>query len=89
MQTCKYSYGSELWSLPTEGELLADIRQYQRLVGRLIYLTLSNPDITYAVSVVKSISVFMMKTSLGCSPLKLNSKAPEVRGRERITLHQR
>lgn len=31
------------------GEPLKDPRQYRRLIGRLIYLTISRPDITYAV----------------------------------------
>jgi Reverse transcriptase (RNA-dependent DNA polymerase) len=35
-----------------EGELLKDIGQYQRLVGKLIYLTVTRPDIAFAVSLV-------------------------------------
>lgn len=34
------------------GELLHDIRSYQRLVGRLLYLTITCPNIAYAVSLV-------------------------------------
>jgi hypothetical protein len=34
------------------GELLSDIGQYQRLVGKLIYLTVTRPDISFAVSMV-------------------------------------
>ena len=34
------------------GEPLSDAAQYQRLVGRLIYLTHTRPDISFAVSVV-------------------------------------
>jgi hypothetical protein len=35
-----------------ECELLVDIWQYQRLVGKLIYLTVIKPDISFAVSMV-------------------------------------
>ena len=31
------------------GDLLSNPRQYRRLIGKLMYLTLSKPDITYAV----------------------------------------
>jgi hypothetical protein len=37
---------------PEDGEPLTDIGQYQRLVGKLIYLTITKPDISFAVSVV-------------------------------------
>lgn len=32
-----------------DGELLKDFGQYRRLIGKLMYLTLSRPDITYVV----------------------------------------
>lgn len=35
-----------------DGETLLDIGRYQRLVGRLIYLSLTKPNIAYAVEVV-------------------------------------
>jgi Reverse transcriptase (RNA-dependent DNA polymerase) len=35
-----------------EGEKLKDISQYQRLVGKLIYLTVTRSDITFIVSLV-------------------------------------
>lgn len=33
----------------SDGEFLTDVSQYRRLIGRLLYLNLSRPDITYAV----------------------------------------
>jgi len=33
-------------------ELFADVGQYRRLVGKLIYLIVTRPNITYAVGVV-------------------------------------
>ncbi|KAM1173979.1 hypothetical protein ACFX2J_026400 [Malus domestica] len=38
--------------LSLEGQPLPNISYYQRLVGKLIYLTITRPDITYAVSIV-------------------------------------
>ena len=32
-----------------DGEVLKDVGQYRRLIGKLMYLTLSRPDITYAM----------------------------------------
>jgi len=34
------------------GELFADVGHYRRPVGKLIYLTVTRPDITYAVGVI-------------------------------------
>ncbi|XP_050378264.1 uncharacterized mitochondrial protein AtMg00810-like [Argentina anserina] len=39
-------------NLDTESESLPDIAHYQRLVGKLIYLTITRPDITHAVRLV-------------------------------------
>ena len=40
------------------GELLLDSSKYRRLIGKLMYLTLSRPDITYAVN---KLSQFLAK----------------------------
>ena len=37
---------------PEDGEPIKDVSQFQRMVGKLIYLTVTRPDISYAVSQV-------------------------------------
>ena len=37
--------------LDLRGTPLSDISSYQRLVGKLIYLTITRPDISYSVSI--------------------------------------
>ncbi|KAM1091216.1 hypothetical protein ACFX2J_018527 [Malus domestica] len=38
--------------LTTHSEVLSNVTKYQRLVGKLIYLTITRPNISYAVSIV-------------------------------------
>ena len=38
-----------------EGEKLNDLSKYIRLIDRLIYLTVTRPDIVYSVRMLKSI----------------------------------
>ncbi|XP_042423573.1 uncharacterized mitochondrial protein AtMg00810-like [Zingiber officinale] len=47
-----------------EGKSLEDTTMYQKLVGSLIYLTLTQPDISYAVSVISRYMQNLMKLHL-------------------------
>lgn len=38
--------------LPNQGEHYSDPERYRRLVGKLIYLTITRPDISFAIGVV-------------------------------------
>jgi len=38
--------------LPNQGKPMSDLEQYRRLVGKLNYLTVTRPDISFAINVV-------------------------------------
>ena len=58
MQAKKLPMDSHLKLTAEKGDPLTDPTKYQKLVGKLIYLTLTRPDITYTVHIL---SKFMHK----------------------------
>ncbi|XP_061993524.1 uncharacterized mitochondrial protein AtMg00810-like [Rosa rugosa] len=48
----KYPIDQNLVLTKDDGVLLQDVSQYRRLVGRLIYLTITRPDLVYAVHIL-------------------------------------
>lgn len=50
----------------TDGELSDDPTIYRRLVGRLLYLTITRTDLSYAVNRFKSIPISTTHNSLEC-----------------------
>ncbi|KAM1944452.1 hypothetical protein ACFX15_012668 [Malus domestica] len=80
--------------LNTDGEAMHDVSYYQRLVGKLINLTITRPDITYAVSlasqfmqsptvdhlhIVKRILRYL-KGSIGQGIIMRNNKSTTISG---------
>jgi len=57
---------------PDNGELSKDLVKYRRLVGRLIYLTVTQSDSVFGLE-SKSIYIGSMETLLGC-----RNSSPEV-----------
>ncbi|XP_073119562.1 uncharacterized protein [Henckelia pumila] len=54
----KFPMEQSLKLTPTEGELLKDATHYRRLVGKLIYLTITRPEISFSVN---TLSQFMQQ----------------------------
>ncbi|XP_004289307.1 PREDICTED: uncharacterized mitochondrial protein AtMg00810-like [Fragaria vesca subsp. vesca] len=52
------------FKLEAEGDLLQNVSYYQRLVGKLIYLTITRPDISYSVSIISQSMHVPTKTHL-------------------------
>ncbi|KAM2660446.1 hypothetical protein EV2_022860 [Malus domestica] len=50
--------------LDIDGEAMHDVSYYQRLVGKLIYLTITHPAITYAVSLASHLPLCIISTLL-------------------------
>ena len=47
-----------------DGELLSDVTMYRRLVGSLLYLTMTRPDIAYAVQFLSQLLASPCKNHL-------------------------
>ncbi|XP_040374694.1 uncharacterized protein LOC112199378 [Rosa chinensis] len=49
---CHFPMEQNLKLTPTNGEILKDPTRYRRLIGKLIYLTVTRPDIVYSVRIL-------------------------------------
>ncbi|KAK9169204.1 hypothetical protein Syun_001344 [Stephania yunnanensis] len=58
--------GTNVKPTPSDGTLLSDPTLYRQLVGSLVYLTVSRPDIAYAVHVVSQFMSAPRTASLHC-----------------------
>lgn len=48
-----------------QGDLLLNPSRYRRLIGRFIYLTITRPDITYAMNILSQL-MHAPRKPLGC-----------------------
>jgi len=51
----------------TDGDLLRDPTKYHKLVGRLIYLTITRPNIVYLVRALSQFIARVSQNTLGCN----------------------
>jgi len=49
------------------GDLVEDTTMYRRIVGSLIYMTITRPNLSYVVGVVSQIHANTTKATFGCS----------------------
>lgn len=64
-----------------DGKLLKDMEQYRRLIGRLIYLSVTQPDLAY------HLSVYAQRRTLGGNFEGSKMLEKEYRPRDTITIH--